>query len=90
MRSWPDTTYASNNADAGGVEKPPAKAMCASCNRRRLVSEMVIETNERSGAHGYLVCYEPWQQGGCFEGPYPDLEKPAKSDDIGPIPNIFY
>ena len=90
MASWPNPDSSSTNPDAGGVVLPPAKAMCAQCNRRRLVEDMTIETNERSGAYGFLVCNEPWQQGGCFEGPYPDKEKPAKSDDIGPIPNIFY
>lgn len=90
MSGWPNMGSSHTEAETGGVPRPPVKAMCASCNRRRLVSDMVIETNERSGAHGFLVCNEPWQQGGCFEGVYPDLQKREKADDIGPIPNIFY
>ena len=91
MAGWDDCAGATHyEAEASRVTLPLAKAMCAHCDRRRLVSEMVIETNTRSGACGFLVCNEPHQQGGCFEGPYPDLEKPAKADNMGPIENIFY
>lgn len=51
---------------------------------------MLVETNPESDAWNFLVCNEPWEQGGCFEGPQPDLTKPAKADDVSPIPNIFY
>lgn len=87
---WDNIGHSSNSTERGVVNLPPAKAMCAKCNRRRLVSDMQVETNERSGAFSFLVCSEPWQHGGCYEGPYPDDSKPAQSEDIGPIPNIFY
>lgn len=85
MSGWTKHDSSHTNPDAGGVTLPPQKAMCHCCVRRRLVSDMTIEINERSDSYGYLVCAED-----CYEGPYPDLLKPAKNDDIGPIHNIYY
>lgn len=90
MAGWDIYDHQSNDATAGGVVPPPAKAHCASCNRRRLVSDMRVEENHRSGAFNYLVCGENANYGGCFEGPYPELQKPEKTDDTSPIPNIYY
>ena len=90
MSGWDNIGTAHRVAEVGGVERPPLKAMCADCNRRRWVTDMIVETNPNSSAYGYLVCAQPWNQGGCFEGPQPDRTKPAKSDDMSPIKNIFY
>ena len=90
MAGWDIYDHRSSDATAGGVNLPPAKAHCAHCNRKRLVSDMVVETNTQSAAYGFLVCNEDHMQGGCFEGPQPDRQKPGKSDDTGPIPNLYY
>lgn len=93
MSGWDNIGSRSNSTESGEVVLPPAKAMCAKCCRRRLVEEMRVETNHRSGAFNYLVCGDDWRQGGCFEGPYPEPEdtlKPERDEGIGPIPNIFY
>ena len=87
--SWDDADHSSSDNTAGGCERPPTEVICPHCAARRDIKNMTIEANERSPLYGYYVCNEPWQQGGCYEGPYPDLEKPAKSDRIGPLPNIY-
>lgn len=84
MGAWPNQGSASSDATNGGRQRPPYRAHCAECYRRRSTEDMVIEANERSGAFGFLVCRE------CYEGPYPDLIKPAKADDTGPLENVFY
>lgn len=84
MGVWPKKDHASSDNTNGGRQRPSYSAFCAECYKRRRVADMVIEANERSGACGYLVCAE------CYEGPYPDNRKPDKTDDIGPIDNIFY
>ena len=90
MAGWPDIGTESSDRTNGGRQRPLYSAFCASCGRRRKVAEMLVETNERSDCYDYLVCGEKADIGGCFEGPYPQLRKPDKADDVGPIPNLFY
>lgn len=91
---WDNIGSKSSSTDSGEVERPPAKAMCAKCNRRRLMEEMQPETNHRSGAYGLYVCADDWRVGGCFEGPYPEEEhtlKPVVDEGISPVyPGLFY
>jgi len=94
MSGWDNIGTRLPYADSGAVETPPAKAMCARCNRRRLMDEMRREDNHRSGAFNLYVCAEDWRQGGCYEGPYPEEEytlKPVGDEGIAPVyPELFY
>lgn len=68
----------------GGDETPPLKMRCASCQRRRLKTELVRESNERSRYYEQWVCNDT---PGCFDGPYPDDTLPVVFDDYGPVEN---
>lgn len=69
---------------------PPYNGFCAKCLMRRPVAEMTIESNQESAAFGYYVCSEPASQGGCYDGPFPDLSFQNRPDDMSPVPNLLH
>lgn len=83
MGSWPNQGKKSSDNSCGGRQRPPYDAFCASCGKRNSTANMTVETGN-NGACGYLVCTD------CFDGPPPDNRKPDKTDNTGPIDNIFY
>ena len=82
----------SNDRTTGGRSLPPCKGFCAKCLRKRSITEMVIETNDRSDAFGYYVCAGGYDVGGCYDGPYPDgADSPNPGgDDLSPVPNLMH
>lgn len=83
----------SSDRTTGGRQTPPYKGYCAKCLRRRPISEMQIEANERSAAYNYYVCRGSYSEGGCYDGPYPDgADGPTDTgtDNVGPHPNLLH
>lgn len=69
---------------------PPYNGHCAKCLRRRPITDMQIEVNERSAACGYYVCAGSYSVGGCYDGPYPYDKPRPRTDDLSPVENLLH